>query len=189
MTGISSAHHAIPDIVSSAQLLPRAVAVDSGEIKITFINYSKYEFRRDVTGYTKDFALGSITSSPGTVLKAHSGMESLDICQIAFSWIAEGANNAYVTWYSPEIPVRFGARIVAPVQVFGMGPRPHWEVCWDNNPGADPHWAKSGSEPSDPRVFFADGHIAGLTATGRARSWHTALDLTVTISNYTPGKP
>ena len=104
-------------------------------------------------------------------------------------WIADGANNAYVTWYSPEIPVRFGVRIVAPVQVFGMGKRPYWDVCWDNNPGRDPQWARSGSDPSDPRTFFADGHVGGLAAIGRAQSWHTALDLTVTISDYTGGKP
>lgn len=93
--------HLSPDIVANASLVPSA-AVDSGEIKITFVNYSKFELRRDVTGYTKDFALGSVTSSPGPVLKARSGMETLDICQIAFSWIADGANNAYVTWYSPR---------------------------------------------------------------------------------------
>ncbi|SFQ03312.1 hypothetical protein SAMN05443579_12053 [Variovorax sp. PDC80] len=180
--------HLSPDIVANASLAPSA-AVDSGEIKITFVNYSKFELRRDVTGYTKDFALGSVTSSPGPVLKARSGMETLDICQIAFSWIADGANNAYVTWYSPEIPVRFGVRIVAPVQVFGMGKRPYWDVCWDNNPGRDPQWARSGSDPSDPRTFFADGHVGGLAAIGRAQSWHTALDLTVTISDYTGGKP
>jgi hypothetical protein len=189
MTSFSSSPAAIPEVVANANLVPSAATVDSGEIKITFINYSKYEFKRDVTGYTKDFALGNVTSSPGEILKAHSGMESLDISQIAFSWIADGANNAYVTWYSSEIPVRFGARIVAPVQVFGMGPRPYWEVCWDNSPGADPHWTKSARDPSDPRVFFADGHSKGLTATGRAQSWHTALELTVTISDYTESKP
>jgi len=179
----------VPKVNVNAGLVPGAFYVDSGEIKITFVNYSKYDFRRDVTGYTKDIALGSVKSSPGDKLKAGSGMEILDIGQMAFTWIADGANNAYVTWYSPEIQVRFGVRIVAPVQVFGIGPRPYWEVVWDNAPGTNPNWTRSGGDPSEPRVFFDDGHFKGITATGRAESWHTALDLTVTISDYKGSKP
>lgn len=184
----SSSIQEIPKINVDASLVPSALAVATGEIKITFLNYSKYEFRRDVVGYTKDFAFGSVTSSPGETLKAGSGVEVLDICQIALSWIADGANNAYVTWYSPKIPVRFGVRIVAPVQVFGIGPRPYWEVVWDNSPQSDPHWVKSESDPSKPRVFFDGGHIGDLAATGRAESWHTALDLTVTIQDFKGSK-
>src|SRR5262245_8384088 len=105
MNDQSSSRIVVPGIVTTATLAPLAAYVDSGEIKLTFINYSKFKFQRDVTGYTKDFAFGSVKTSPGDILKANSGMESLDIEQIALSWVADGANNAYITWYSPEVPV------------------------------------------------------------------------------------
>lgn len=198
---MSSSQHTIPEIVSDAPLVPydeidapigesdsvSAAYVDSGEVKLTFINYSKYAFRRDVAGCSTDVALGSITSSPGDTLKARSGMEVYDIGQIAFAWIAEGASNLYLTWYSAELRWRFGVRIVAPIQVFGMGPRPYWEVAWDRG-DHDPVWTRSGESPSQPLVFFENGHFADLTATGRPESWHTALDVTVTITDYTEGK-
>lgn len=157
-----------------------SMLVDSGETIIRFVNLSSFEFVRDDYGYELGEVMGNIVQTPGPVLKSFGGAETYDISNMMSS-VAKHAVNMWVTWYCSKLSLRIGTRIVAPVQVFGIGPRPYWEILYDSRPGGEPrNWGKSGHDPADP---FTWPPSLGIDIQGVSQSWHTALQVDVTLSD------
>ncbi|PLP96824.1 hypothetical protein [Cupriavidus pauculus] len=158
-----------------------AALVDSGEIKLTFTNFSSYTFYRDVWGANQQAVLGNLKKSPGNTLEKHGGMQVLDLGQTAFAWFADGAIDVWMTWYCEELRLRLGAKISAPMQVIGIGPRPYWRASWDNLINQEPDW----KSPGDPSTQFTFGDRASwkVKVKGKPESWHTALDLVIEITD------
>ena len=180
---VDSSTESISSPVNGPKLIDLAAFTDSGEVTINWVNYSKYEFVLDDWGASGSALAGGLVQSPGPKLQAQMGSQCLDFNQFLSS-MSKAKTDIWATWYCKEKQLRIGTRIIAPVQVFSMGPRPYWEILFDNRSSGVPrNWGRSGSNPSQPYTWPA---AVGFGITATAQSWHTALAIQVVISD--PGK-
>ncbi|WP_258104509.1 hypothetical protein [Marinoscillum sp. MHG1-6] len=147
-------------------------------LSITFTNYSGIELYRDYWSYVMETGFSGLTTSPSTTLNAMSGQTSISTDQI-LSELDQGPLELSCCWRTPS-GQRFGVKVHANFQMFGIGPRPEWYVMSDNKaPGTAPSWKESGSDPASP--YNWSGISIKVVAT--PTSTHMTLQIQVQIDD------
>lgn len=155
-----------------SQNVVRAAASEA-DMLIKFTNYSTTQFNIGVHGANLQYGFGGLTNSPGPILKANSGVQSIGASQI-LSTLDEGPADVYLEWVNG---IRFGVWIHFNFQMFGLGPRPIWYTTTNGKP-----WVASGSDPSTP-FTWNQSFLNGLKIVGTPTSGHSSLVVDVTITN------
>jgi hypothetical protein len=146
---------------------------------IQFSNLSSLGWTRGMSGSSIDSVLQNLTKSPAAHLMAKSGFEQLVADQSTLSFVATGDIDLYCCWYEPVSKQRFGVRLLVPIQVFGIGPAPRWEVMSDSGTTtAAPNWVSSGNDPS--KVYEWTG-VDGFLIRGSPTAGHSSLTIEVTV--------
>lgn len=149
-----------------------AAASSEADILITYSNFSSTEFDRSTWGSNLQIGFGGLTNSPGPILMANSGQQSIGASQI-LSAVDEGPADIWLCWAQG---INFGVWIHFNFQMFGIGPRPVWYVTTN---GSD--WALAGSDPSDPYTW--NESAVGHKIIGTPTSGHSSLTVEVVITN------
>lgn len=147
-------------------------AASEADILIEYTNYSSTEFDRSTWGSNLQDGFGGLTNSPGPILKANSGQQSIGASQILGA-LDEGPADIYLCWAKG---INFGVWIHFNFQMFGIGPRPEWYVTTN---GSD--WALAGADPSTPYTW--DSSAVGFDIEGTPTSGHSSLTVGVVITN------
>ena len=166
---------------------PTAPDDSSSALDETFTNFSATTFMRDYSGCEYQKGLSGPSITPGPVLdNSTNDTQEYAISQM-LSWLDQGPLAVYCCWRNPVTGYRFGVKLYAKFQMFGLGPRPVWYVMADKNPaGSEPQWLDSGSDPADPYTWPT---IVGFNISAIPNSSHTALSVKITINDLsTPGR-
>ena len=146
-------------------------------LSATFTNYSKATWELQVWHHFGTGIFGGVETAPGKKLEAMDGLQTF-ILTFDMSALANGMGAQAIWWTGASgNSVCFGVKLVATAQVFGVGPRPHWEVltgCLD-----DQAWKKSGSVPGDQYTW------TGLPykIVGTPTSSHESLKVDIVIND------
>ncbi len=151
-----------------------SLTADESDMLIKYTNYSPVQFNIGISGANLQDGFGALTHSPGPVLLASSGQQSIGASQ-RISWLAEGPADVWLEWINPANGVKFGVWIHFNFQFAGMGPRPIWYVTTNGSP-----MAPSGADPSAP--FTWDRSQTGLNIIASPTSGPSSLEVDVTIT-------
>ncbi len=154
------------------QNVVRAEASEA-DMLIKFTNYSSTQFNIGIHGANLQYGFGGLTNSPGPILKANSGVQSIGASQI-LSTLDEGPADIYLEWVNN---IKFGVWIHFNFQMFGLGPRPIWYVTTNGS-----QMTPSGNDPSTPYTWD-QSLVNGLKIVGTPTSGHSSLVVDVTITN------
>jgi hypothetical protein len=149
-----------------------ALAASDADILIQYTNYSSTQFTRSTWGSNLQDGFGGLTNSPGPLLAANSGQQSIGASQILGA-LDEGPADIYLCWAAG---INFGVWIHFNFQMFGIGPRPIWYVTTNGSA-----WALAGSDPADPYTW--DSQALGYSVIGTPTSGHSSLTVSVVITN------
>lgn len=143
----------------------------SPDFSLTWTNWSKDTM--DCIYWEVDLSAvtGTVISDPPDTLP-QSFQAGLSWYQL-ISGLAAGNNKGWVLYQAPN-GQEFGVRITVPVQVFGIGKAPYWQVSTD---GGSTWFNKSTSDP----YTFPD--IMGYDVTVTPTAGHSNLYLSVTIND------
>lgn len=151
-----------------------AVAADSqADMLINYSNYSSTSFSLSTNWSNLQDGFGGLTSSPGPILQASSGHQSMGANQL-LSTLDEGPADIGLCWAAGY---NFGVWIHFNFQMLDMGPRPVWYVTTNGSA-----WVLAGSDPSNPYTWDAS-QVGGLKIVGSPTSGHSSLTVDVVISN------
>ncbi len=146
-------------------------------LSVKFVNLTGSDFSRDYFGYVYQKLLSGPGTMPDSTLQKRGGSQSMSIDQM-LSELDQGPLEIFCSWRTPD-GHRFGVRLHANFQMFGLGNRPNWYVMTDTKTlFSPPDWQDSGSDPSIPYSWTSDFPFK-ITAT--PDSEHTALSLTIQI--------
>jgi hypothetical protein len=148
-------------------------ATSEADILIDCFNYSSSEFNRSTWGAALEYFFGGLTNSPGPVLMATAGRQTIGASQ-NWSSIDEGPADICLSWVNKNI--NFGVWIHFNFQLFGLGDRPIWYVA--TNGGS---WKLAGSDPSVPYTW--DPSAVGFNITATPTSGHQSLSVEVVITD------
>jgi hypothetical protein len=153
---------------------PKRATADASDadMLIQYTNYSSTQFDRSTWGANLQDGFGGLTNSPGPILIANAGQQSIGASQILGA-LDEGPADIYLCWASG---INFGVWIHFNFQMFGLGPRPIWYVSTNGS-----NWALAGSNPADPYTW--DTSAVGFNIVGTPTSGHSSLTVEVTITN------
>lgn len=147
-------------------------------LSMKFVNFSKTQFDLDYHGYLYQKVVSGPGVTPGPNLAAHGGTQSMTIDQM-LSALDQGPLEIFCCWRSPT-GFRFGVKLHANFQMFGLGYRPVWYVMSDNaSPNSHPNWSPSDGYTADPYTW--KGAPFSITAT--PNSGHTSLSLSIQIED------
>jgi hypothetical protein len=147
-----------------------ALAAADPDFSLAFTNWSSdtmecIDWEVDLSAITGEI----VQTPPDTLATSYQGV--LSWYQL-ISGFATGNNAGWVVYQTPAGQV-FGVKIIVPVQVFGIGPRPYWEVTTDGQ-----NW--SGNYTSDNYTFDTS---VGYNITCSAQSSHSSLFLSISIKD------
>ncbi|KAK0519144.1 hypothetical protein OC835_000715 [Tilletia horrida] len=146
----------------------KAAEADFSQI---WANKSSDKFECSSWGCSTDAVLGSVITSPDSVLRRREGAESLMWSQAASS-IASGLTDGSIVWKAPN-GTTFGVNIHVPLQIGPFGTAPYYQVQVNGG-----EW--EGSHTSDPYLFPED---IGYKVRVSPQAHHSNLYLTITISD------
>lgn len=150
----------------------RAAASDA-DMLIKFTNYSSTQFNIGIHGANLQDGFGGLTNSPGPILLANSGVQSIGASQL-LSTLDEGPADIYLEWVNG---IKFGVWIHFNFQMFDLGPRPIWYTTTNGSP-----FVLSGTDPSTPYTWDPT-KVVGFKIVGTPTSGHSSLTVDVTITN------
>lgn len=95
------------------------------------------------------------------------------------STLDQGPLEGFCCWRDTN-GFRFGVRLHANFQMFGLGYRPYWYYMADQGaaPNSAPNWIKSGDDPSIPHTWAN----APYKIVATPDSGHTSLSLSVNVN-------
>ena len=149
-------------------------------LTIVFMNLSKTTFNRSL--YQDKLPWPEHTNSPpasqlpSNTLRA-MGSETMSIDNAVI--VGETVADFWCCWKAANGNLRFGTRITAYAQLFGMGYRPTYQYMHDLEPTASAAKWISTDDPADPEVFSVTDGAAGYDFRIEPVSEHTALKVTV----------
>lgn len=147
-------------------------------LSMKFQNWSGVEFHRDYHGYLYQKALSGPGILPGTTLKARTGGQNMNIDQM-LTFVDQGPLEIFCCWRSPD-GFRFGVKLHANFQMFGLGYRPNWFVMADNgHANSHPNWIKSGDDPASPHEW----KNAPFKISATPDSGHMSLSVNILIQD------
>ena len=152
-----------------------AASNDDFSVSISFENYSGTGFYLQQWTVPDSTAISNETD-PTDTLQAIDGSTSIG-CDMTLGIIGNGPYDMYCLWTANDNSFTFGVKIHVPIQVYGMGTRPYYEVMSGSGAISSPSW--SGSHTSDNYTW--SGLPVKITAT--PNSAHTSLSVDVQISN------
>ncbi|MFT3824170.1 MAG: hypothetical protein QM731_09630 [Chitinophagaceae bacterium] len=144
----------------------------TGYMSLAYSNYSSTSFDISTNGYYFEPGMGGLTTAPGPVLQATSGLETMSGSQ-ELSTFEHGNAGIYLCWASGY---NFGLWINFPIQVLTIGSRPYWYVSY--NGGA---WTLSSNNPANPYTFPTSAVPWNIVAT--PTSEHTSLSIQIIITD------
>jgi len=156
-------------------------AETTAAITLTFANQGATPFVRGNWGWVLEAGFGGLDSTPGPVLDANGGVQSVAAARIP-TGIHTGPNYIWAAWVHPETQRRFGVQIYLPFQMSSSGKPPYWYVSLDTLGTIDqePDWEVSGDDPADPYTWPPD---AGFTIVATPTAAHTSLDVNVLVQD------
>ncbi|GFP59084.1 hypothetical protein ACSS6W_007739 [Trichoderma asperelloides] len=147
----------------------------TGSYSITTVNRSSVAWNRYYWTAPSDIAF-TINTQPNDKLLGGNGQEILAWDQ-AVKFLGAGGTEGYadgqVIWQAPNGKC-FGIQIHIPVQLFGMGTSPYYQVKTVQDGGWD------GEHRSDPYNFSKD---IGFDITVKAVADHASMHVTATIND------
>jgi hypothetical protein len=161
-----------PDKPEKAKPGDLAGAASEADMLIEYTNYSSTAFNLSTWGANLQYGFGGLTNSPGPILLAHSGQQSIGASQI-LGVVDEGPADIYLCWAQG---INFGVWIHFNFQMFGMGPRPVWYVPTN---GSD--WKLASNDPATPYTW--DPSAVGFNIVGTPTSGHSSLTVSVVITD------
>lgn len=147
-----------------------------------FINFSTTTFYRDYWGYDYQEGFSGPSVKPGPIMD-NGANDTQEFAQDQLlSFLDQGPIAVFCTWKDYNSGMRFGVKLQAHFQMFGIGYRPEWYYSVDYNAesGSEPQWIKSGDDPSDPYTW---DQACGFAITGTPDSSHTSLTVSITIND------
>jgi hypothetical protein len=164
----------IPFLETPKDFKPGLSAGSDADILIQYVNFSSTQFQRSTWGFNLQTGFGYPTNSPGPILLANSGQQSIGAAQ-RLGWFDEGPADIYLCWASGS---NFGVWIHFNFRMWGIGPRPIWYVTTNGSA-----WALAGGDASDPYTW--DSSALGYNVVGTPTSGSASLTVNVTITDVT----
>lgn len=107
-------------------------------LTVNFINYSSTQWNLDVWGSTTQEGVSGISQEPSGELQASAGQTTFQYQQNLVGSFESGDAGIWCCWNNGT--VRFGVKLWAPYQMFGLGSSPFWYYMSDTTPLADVNW-------------------------------------------------
>ena len=108
-------------------------------LTVNFLNFSNTQWNLDVWGSSTEGGVSGISQAPSQNLQANAGQTTFQYEQNLGGVIADGVAGIWCCWNNGS--VRFGVKLWAPYQMFGLGSSPFWYYMSDTAPGnTDVNW-------------------------------------------------
>jgi hypothetical protein len=121
--------------------------------------------------------MSGITQEPSDTLQVSPGQTMFQYQQNLLGFYESGDSAIWCCWNNGT--VRFGVKLSAPYQMFGLGSSPFWYYMSDSDPFADPNWVCN----DDRAAQYAWPASLGYNIVAVPNSQSSTLTLTVTIQD------
>ena len=146
-------------------------------LTVSFTNYSSIQWNLDVWGANTQEGVSGVTQEPSQTLQATGGMTTYQYQQDMAGSFASGDAALWCCWNNGT--VRFGVKLSAPYQMFGLGSSPFWYYMSDSTPLADVNWVCN----DDRAAQYVWPASIGYNIVAAPDSESSTLNITVTIQD------
>jgi hypothetical protein len=143
---------------------------------VRFSNSSSITFSKCEQNLNKELFSGNIISEPSKYLNKDAGVEFIAVNQ--FGAFLEQSADLAVAWRDPTSGHIFGVKAHVPVQIFGIGTEPYYEVKWYNG-----HETKDWHKPCEQTKVFNFPDNLAFRVEVRAQCSHQTIQISVNVGN------